>query len=88
MHGMVPRVPQLENQAAGQLALQVDIPTDRVRIPRIGIEERQTPAEEGRDVVLVMLATGAVFLGVILVGQLFRYMGHRRKERRAARRAY
>jgi hypothetical protein len=48
----------------------------------------KTPAEEGRDVILVMLATGAVFLGVILVGQLFRYMGHRRKERRAARRAY
>ena len=48
----------------------------------------KTPAEEGRDVVLVMLATGAVFLGVILVGQLFRYMGHRRKERRGARRAY
>jgi hypothetical protein len=33
----------------------------------------KTPAEEGRDVVL---------------GQLFRWMGHRRKERRAARRAY
>jgi hypothetical protein len=48
----------------------------------------KTPAEEGRDVILVMLATGAVFLGVILVGQLLRYMGHRRKERRAARRAY
>ena len=48
----------------------------------------KTPAEEGRDVVLVMLATGGVFLGVILVGQLLRYAGHRRKERRAARRAY
>jgi hypothetical protein len=49
----------------------------------------KTPAEEGRDVVLVMLATGAVFLGVVLVGQLFRYMGHRRNARReAARRAY
>lgn len=48
----------------------------------------KTPAEEGRDVVLVMLATGAVFLGVILLGQLLRHMGHRRKERRAARRAY
>ena len=49
----------------------------------------KTPAEEGRDVVLVMLATGAVFLGVVLIGQLFRYMGHRRKARRdAARRAY
>ena len=49
----------------------------------------KTPAAEGRDVVLVMLATGAVFLGVVRVGQLFRYMGHRRKARReAARRAY
>ena len=48
----------------------------------------KSPSEEGRDVVLVMLATAAVFLGVILLGQLLRYMGHRRKERRAARRAY
>jgi hypothetical protein len=48
----------------------------------------KTPAEEGRDVVLVMLAVGAVFLGVILLGQLFRWMGHRRHARRAARRAY
>lgn len=48
----------------------------------------KSPAQEGRDVVLVMLATGAVFLGVVLLGQLFRYMGHRRKARRAARRAY
>jgi hypothetical protein len=48
----------------------------------------KTPAEEGRDVVLVMLATGLVFLTVILLGQLLRYMGHRRKARRAARRAY
>ena len=31
-----------------------------------------------------MLATGAVFLGVILLGQLFRYMGHRRGRRAAA----
>ena len=37
---------------------------------------------------LVMLATGAVFLGVILIGQLLRYMGHRRKARRDARNAY
>jgi len=57
-------------------------------VTAILLAAEKTPAEEGRDVVLVMLATGAVFLGVILVGQLFRYMGHRRKERRAARRAY
>jgi hypothetical protein len=48
----------------------------------------KTPAEEGRDVVLVMLGVGAIFLGVVLLGQLFRYVGHRRKARRAAGRAY
>ena len=48
----------------------------------------KSPAQEGRDVVLVMLAVGAIFLGVVLVGQLFRYLGHKRKDRRAARRAY
>jgi hypothetical protein len=48
----------------------------------------KTPAQEGRDVVLVMLCVGFVFLGVILVGQLLRYLGHKRKDSRAARRAY
>ena len=48
----------------------------------------KTPAQEGRDVVLVMLGVGAVFLGVILVGQLLRHLGHKRRARRAARRAY
>ncbi len=37
---------------------------------------------------LVMLVVGLTFLGVILVGQLLRHLGHKRKERRAARRAY
>jgi predicted permease len=48
----------------------------------------KSPAQEGRDVVLVMLGVGAIFLGVILFGQLMRFMSHRRKARRAARRAY
>jgi hypothetical protein len=48
----------------------------------------KTPAEEGRDVVLVMLGVGGVFLGVILIGQLLRHMGHKRKARRAAHRSY
>ena len=52
----------------------------------VGAEK--SPAQEGRDVVLVMLGVGAIFLGVILVGQLMRFMSHRRKARRAARRAY
>jgi hypothetical protein len=48
----------------------------------------KSPAAEGRDVVLVMLAVGFIFLGVIAIGQLFRYLGHRRHARRAARRVY
>jgi hypothetical protein len=45
-------------------------------------------AEEGRDIILVMLAVGLIFLGVIALGQLGRYLGHRRAARRARRRAY
>ena len=48
----------------------------------------KSPAQEGRDVVLVMLGVGAIFLGVILLGQLARYLGHKRHARRAARKAY
>jgi hypothetical protein len=48
----------------------------------------KTPAQEGRDVILAMLVVGLVFLGVVLVGQLLRHMGHKRKARRAQRRAY
>jgi heme/copper-type cytochrome/quinol oxidase subunit 2 len=48
----------------------------------------KTPAEEGRDVILVMLAVGLVFLGVIVLGQLMRFFEHKRKARRAARRPY
>jgi hypothetical protein len=48
----------------------------------------KTPAEEGRDVILVMLVVGLVFLGVIALGQLMRFFEHKRKARRAARRPY
>ena len=48
----------------------------------------KTPAEEGREVVIAMLIVGCTFLGVILVGQLLRWLGHRRKARRGAHRAY
>jgi hypothetical protein len=49
----------------------------------------KSPAQEGRDVVLVMLVVGLIFLGVVLVGQLLRYVGHKRKDKRAAaRKAY
>jgi hypothetical protein len=48
----------------------------------------KSPAEEGRDVILAMLVVGLVFLGVIVLGQLGRYLGHRRQARRAHRRTY
>ncbi|HEY3068804.1 MAG TPA: hypothetical protein VGJ34_00685 [Gaiellaceae bacterium] len=48
----------------------------------------KTPAQEGRDVILAMLVVGLIFLGVILLGQLARYLGHKRQARRAQRRAY
>jgi heme/copper-type cytochrome/quinol oxidase subunit 2 len=48
----------------------------------------KSPAQEGRDVILVMLLVGLVFLGVIVLGQLLRLYEHRRKERRAAQRPY
>ena len=36
-------------------------------------------ASEGRKVVLSMLATGLVFVGVIVLGELVAHMGHKRK---------
>jgi hypothetical protein len=45
-------------------------------------------ASEGKDVITVMLVVGLIFLSVILLGELTHYLGHRRKERRRARRAY
>ena len=48
----------------------------------------KSPAEEGRDVILVMLVVGLIFVGVIVLGQLLRYFEHKRKARRAAQRPY
>jgi hypothetical protein len=55
---------------------------------RFLLAAEKTPAEEGRDVILVMLVVGLVFLGVIVLGQLMRFFEHKRKARRAARRPY
>jgi hypothetical protein len=38
----------------------------------------ETAAEEGRKVVLIMLATGGVFVGVIALGELSHWLRHRR----------
>ena len=42
----------------------------------------QDIAEEGRNIIIVMLLTGLIFLGVIALGQLARWLGHRRRARR------
>ena len=48
----------------------------------------ESVAEEGRRIIIGMLLVGLTFLSVILLGQLSRYLLHRRKARRAQRRAY
>ncbi|HEX2044150.1 MAG TPA: hypothetical protein VHF23_00830 [Gaiellaceae bacterium] len=36
-------------------------------------------AEEGRDIIIAMLVVGLVFLSVIALGQLGRWLSHRRR---------
>jgi hypothetical protein len=47
-----------------------------------------TQAQQGLDVITIMLLTGLVFLGVILLGELTKWAGHRRKERKYRARAF
>jgi hypothetical protein len=49
----------------------------------LGVE---TAAEEGKKIIVGMLLVGLVFVGVIALGQTSRYLNHRRKSRKAARR--
>jgi hypothetical protein len=37
----------------------------------------KTTAEEGRDIIIAMLLVGLIFLAVIAVGQLGRWLSHR-----------
>ena len=39
---------------------------------------KEGPAEEGRAIIIVMLLVGLTFLTVILLGQLSRWLAHRR----------
>jgi Kef-type K+ transport system membrane component KefB len=45
-------------------------------------EEKPSAAEEGKKVVGAMLIVGLVFVGVIVLGQTFKWLGHRRHARR------
>jgi len=46
----------------------------------------ETAAQEGKKVILGMLITGLVFLAVVALGQTSRWLTHRRKARKSARR--
>jgi hypothetical protein len=52
----------------------------------LALAAEKTPAEEGRDIILVMLVVGLIFLGAIVLGQLGRWYGHKRAAERARRR--
>ncbi|MDQ4081681.1 MAG: hypothetical protein M3123_02150 [Actinomycetota bacterium] len=47
---------------------------------------QESVAEEGRRIIIVMLLVALTFLGVVALGQLSRWLAHRRQARRAARR--
>ena len=42
----------------------------------------ETAAQEGRKIVLLMLATGLVFVGVIALGELSHWLAKQRRARR------
>jgi hypothetical protein len=52
----------------------------------LALAAEKTPAEEGLDVILVMLVVGLIFLSVIALGQLGRWYGHKRAAERTRRR--
>jgi heme/copper-type cytochrome/quinol oxidase subunit 2 len=45
----------------------------------------ETAAEEGRKVVLIMLATGGIFVGVIALGELSHWAAKQRRRRQDQR---
>jgi hypothetical protein len=51
-------------------------------------EERPSAADEGRKIITAMLLVGVVFIAVIALGQLSKWAGHRREERRRRQQAY
>ena len=45
------------------------------------VDNPQTPAQEGTDVITMMLAVGLVFLLTIGIGELVSWAGHRKQNR-------
>jgi hypothetical protein len=46
------------------------------------------PVTDGKHIVTAMLITGLVFLAIVAVGELTRWRGHRRAERKRRLRTY
>jgi heme/copper-type cytochrome/quinol oxidase subunit 2 len=42
------------------------------------LAQEKSTAEEGRDIVISMLVVGLIFLSVIALGQISRWLNHRR----------
>jgi len=42
-------------------------------------------AQEGERIVIAMLIVGLIFIAVIAIGQTMKWLGHRRRDRRAQR---
>jgi hypothetical protein len=45
-------------------------------------EERPSAAEEGKKIIEAMLIVGLIFIAVIVLGQLSKWVSHRRQARR------
>lgn len=45
------------------------------------VHQNETAAQQGRKIILVMLATGGVFLGVIALGELSHWAAKQRRRR-------
>jgi hypothetical protein len=52
------------------------------------VSNPQTNAQQGTDVITVMLVVGLIFLAVIGLGELTRWAAHRRQERKYRASAY
>jgi hypothetical protein len=51
--------------------------TDLLAVLTLAAEK--APEEEGRDIIIAMLVVGLIFLGVVVVGELTKWLSHRRR---------
>jgi len=51
--------------------------TDLLAVLTLAAEK--APEEEGRDIIIVLLVVGLIFLGVVVVGELTKWLSHRRR---------